>query len=33
MGVAGRERARLEFGWDAAARRTLAVYDALGRTR
>jgi starch synthase len=33
MGAAGRERARLEFGWDAAARRTLAIYEALGRAR
>ena len=33
MGAAGRERAVREFGWDAIARRTVAVYDAVVRTR
>ncbi len=33
MGAAGRERARREFGWDAAARKTLAIYDELGSAR
>ena len=33
MGEAGRERAVSEFGWDAIARRTVAVYDAVLRTR
>ena len=33
MGAAGRERAVREFGWDAAARRTLAIYDELGSAR
>ena len=33
MGASGRERARREFGWDAAARRTLAIYDELGSAR
>ena len=33
MGAAGRERAVREFGWDAAARRTLAIYEALGSAR
>ncbi|MDO8308793.1 MAG: glycogen synthase [Actinomycetota bacterium] len=28
MGVAGRERAMSDFGWDAIADRTIAVYDA-----
>jgi alpha-maltose-1-phosphate synthase len=31
MGGAGRERAVHEFGWDAVARRTVAVYDAVLR--
>jgi starch synthase len=31
MGEAGRERAVREFGWDAIARRTVAVYDGLLR--
>lgn len=31
MGEAGRERAVREFGWDAIARRTVAVYDAILR--
>ena len=30
MGVAGRERAISEFGWDTAAQRTLAVYESVG---
>jgi len=30
MGVAGRERAIAEFGWDAIARRTVEVYGAAG---
>jgi starch synthase len=29
MGAAGRERAVGEFGWDAIARRTVAVYETL----
>ncbi|MFE0135951.1 glycosyltransferase, partial [Streptomyces sp. NPDC059037] len=29
MGVAGRERAVREFGWDAVARRTAHVYEEL----
>lgn len=29
MGAAGRARAVAEFGWDAAARRTLAIYESL----
>ncbi|MCB0969048.1 MAG: glycogen synthase [Ilumatobacter sp.] len=29
MGKAGRERAVREFGWDAAARKTIAIYDNL----
>jgi len=33
MGEAGRERAVREFGWDAIARRTVAVYDAIVRAR
>jgi starch synthase len=33
MGAAGRERAIREFGWDAAARKTLAIYDELGSAR
>ena len=33
MGAAGRDRARHEFGWDAAARKTLAIYESLGSTR
>jgi starch synthase len=32
MGEAGRERAVEEFGWDAIARRTVAVYDEALRT-
>jgi starch synthase len=31
MGEAGRERVVREFGWDAVARRTVAVYDAVLR--
>ena len=31
MGAAGRERALREFGWDAIARRTLAVYEEIAR--
>jgi starch synthase len=33
MGAAGRQRAEREFGWDAAARSTLAIYEALGSAR
>jgi alpha-maltose-1-phosphate synthase len=33
MGEAGRERAVQEFGWDAIARRTLAVYEEVLRKR
>jgi starch synthase len=33
LGAAGRERAEREFGWDTAARSTLAVYDTLGSPR
>jgi starch synthase len=29
MGVAGRQRAVSEFGWDAAARRTMAIYESV----
>ncbi|MDJ0769750.1 MAG: glycogen synthase [Ilumatobacter sp.] len=29
MGVAGRERAVTEFGWDVAARRTMAIYESV----
>ena len=29
MGVAGRQRAVEEFGWDTAARRTMAIYESL----
>ena len=29
MGIAGRDRATREFGWDAAARKTLDVYESL----
>ncbi len=29
MGSAGRERAVREFGWDAAARKTVAIYDSV----
>jgi hypothetical protein len=29
MGLAGRRRAVTEFGWDAAARKTLAIYQSL----
>jgi starch synthase len=29
FGVAGRERAVAEFGWDAAARKTMAIYETL----
>jgi starch synthase len=29
MGVAGRERAVTEFGWDAAARKTIAIYESV----
>jgi starch synthase len=30
MGHAGRQRAVAEFGWDAIARKTLSIYEALG---
>jgi starch synthase len=33
MGAAGRDRATRAFGWDAAARATLDIYDALGSSR
>jgi starch synthase len=33
MGHAGRERAIAEFGWDAAARTTLSIYESLGASR
>ncbi len=33
MGVAGRQRAVAEFGWDAAARTTLSIYESLGASR
>jgi alpha-maltose-1-phosphate synthase len=33
MGVAGRERAATDFGWDAAARSTLSIYESLGAPR
>ena len=33
MGGAGRERAVREFGWDAIARRTVAVYEQISRKR
>ena len=33
MGAAGRERVTLEFGWDTAARQTLAIYEALRSPR
>jgi starch synthase len=29
MGIAGRQRAVEEFGWDTAARRTMAIYESL----
>ena len=29
MGLAGRRRAVTEFGWDAAARKTMAIYQSL----
>jgi starch synthase len=29
MGLAGRKRAVTEFGWDAAARKTMAIYDSV----
>ena len=29
MGLAGRQRAIDEFGWDVAARRTMAIYESL----
>jgi alpha-maltose-1-phosphate synthase len=29
MGVAGRRRAVEEFGWDTAAKRTMAIYESL----
>jgi starch synthase len=29
MGVAGRRRAIADFGWDVAARRTMAIYESL----
>jgi hypothetical protein len=33
MGAAGRARAQAEFGWDAAARKTLSIYESLGASR
>jgi starch synthase len=33
MGSAGRQRAIAEFGWDAAARTTLSIYESLGASR
>jgi alpha-maltose-1-phosphate synthase len=33
MGIAGRQRAVAEFGWDAAARTTLSIYESLGASR
>ena len=33
MGAAGRQRADDEFGWDAAARKTLSIYESLGASR
>ena len=33
MGIAGRQRAVAEFGWDAAARTTLSIYESLGAPR
>ncbi len=33
MGIAGRERAIAEFSWDAAARKTLSIYESLGASR
>jgi starch synthase len=33
MGRAGRQRAVAEFGWDAAARTTLSIYESLGASR
>jgi starch synthase len=32
MGTAGRERAVGEFGWKAIAERTVALYEACGRS-
>ena len=29
MGLAGRQRAIDEFGWDVAARKTMAIYESL----
>jgi starch synthase len=29
MGIAGRERAVAEFGWDAAARKTIDIYASV----
>lgn len=31
LGEAGRERAAREFGWDAIARRTVALYESVLR--
>jgi starch synthase len=33
MGAAGRRRAVDDFGWDAAARTTLSIYESLGASR
>ncbi|MFF3951208.1 glycogen synthase [Streptomyces sp. NPDC001902] len=33
MGTAGRERAVAEFGWDAVARRTVGVYEEIGKAQ
>jgi alpha-maltose-1-phosphate synthase len=33
MGRAGRERAVREYGWDAIAARTVAVYESVGGRR
>ena len=33
MGSAGRQRAVADFGWDAAARTTLSIYESLGASR
>ena len=29
MGIAGRRRAVADFGWDVAARRTMAIYESV----
>ena len=29
MGIAGRKRAVEQFGWDTAARKTMAIYESL----